>query len=161
MLFNLKQVTGSSVCVLCIYYFHAKLLWNEPTTRGSTAATYQVCSLKLSLEFYSVLCVCKPPQSRESTYTELLCDGERETLGLWRWVLLVNLLKQPITFCGFIWSYGAYSAILVLRDLAGGDGAKLGPYGECNQPGRPHFESCSKGDSATACFRLTIIEGGK
>lgn len=76
-------------------------------------------------------------------------------------VLLVNLLASPeaaVNLCGLIWPHGAHSTMLVLRDLAGGDGAKLRPYGECNQPRRPHAENCSKGAGATACFGLSIVK---
>lgn len=96
----LKRVTGSSISVSYIYYFHAKLLGNEPTTWCFAAATYQVCSLKLSLEFYSVSVSLLSPESK---YTGLLCDGERETniccyWAAFFWSIFWHLRKQPLTF---------------------------------------------------------------
>lgn len=90
-----------------------------------------------------------------------MMDREKPKFGPKSCVLLVNLLASPetaVNLSGFIWPYGAHSTMHVLRDLAGGDAAKLRPYGECNQPGKPHAESSSKGTSATACFGLKIVE---
>lgn len=127
-------------------YFRAKLLGNEPR---SATATYQVCSLKLrraSLEFYSVLRDCEPPQV-ESPSTQGYCVMERENhkrLGRGAAFSLVNPLASlgtPVNLGGLIGPYGSCRGIW----LGGGDGAKVGPYGEGSQPGRPHAGSCSTG----------------